>query len=177
LKPKTGQARHRSQLPGLRALPTSNLYGQSELALGFRLQILSFRFAYQAALQSMQLSFVDALVGVIHNCQCFGHHLETLACLPSVSDVFRQKTEDVLLDLLSRAGITGPDQDLPPSVRLRQGVGREGKRLRYYLNYSRAPQSFSYPHASGTDLLTGRPIQKSQPVSLEPWGLIIVEEG
>jgi beta-galactosidase len=91
-----------------------------------------------------------------------------------LSDALQKK---VLLDILGRAGLTGPDQDIPPSVRLRQGVGREGKRLRYYLNYSRAPQSFVYPHASGTDLLTGKPIKKSQPVSLEPWGLIIVEEG
>jgi beta-galactosidase len=91
-----------------------------------------------------------------------------------LSDALQQK---VLLDILGRAGLTGPDQDLPPSVRLRQGVGREGKRLRYYSNYSRAPQSFAYPHAPGTDLLTGKTIQKGQRVSLGPWDLIIIEEG
>jgi beta-galactosidase len=91
-----------------------------------------------------------------------------------LSDALQRK---VLLDILGRAGLTGPDQDLPPPVRLRQGAGRAGKRLRYYLNYSRAPQSFAYPHASGTDLLTGKSVEKSQPVTLEPWGLVIVEEG
>ena len=74
-----------------------------------------------------------------------------------LSDALQRK---VLLDVLGRAGLTGPDQDLPLSVRLRQGVGRDGKRLRYYLNYSRAPQSFAYPHPAGTDLLTGMAVEK-----------------
>jgi beta-galactosidase len=91
-----------------------------------------------------------------------------------LSDALQRK---VLLDVLGRAGLTGPDQDLPLSVRLRQGVGRDGKRLRYYLNYSRAPQSFAYPHPAGTDLLTGMAVEKGQAVALEPWGLVIVEEG
>ena len=72
--------------------------------------------------------------------------------------------------------LTGPDQELPPSVRLRQGRGAAGKMLRYYLNYSGAPQSFEYPHAAGVDLLTGDAVAKGQQVTLEPWGLVIVEE-
>jgi len=69
-----------------------------------------------------------------------------------LSDALQEK---VVRDVLARAGLTGLDQDLPPSVRLRQGMGRGGKMLRYYLNFSREPQSFGYPHAPGADLLTG----------------------
>ncbi len=91
-----------------------------------------------------------------------------------LSDALQDK---VLRDLLGRSGLTGSDQDLPPAVRLRQGLGRDGKPLRYYLNYSRSPQSFAYPHASGSDLLTGEGIDEGQQVTLEPWDLVIIEEG
>ena len=90
-----------------------------------------------------------------------------------LSDALQEK---VLLDVLGRAGLTGPDQELPPPVRLRQGRGTAGKMLRYYLNYSGAPQSFEYPHPAGVDLLTGDAVAKGQQLTLEPWGLVIVEE-
>jgi beta-galactosidase len=82
----------------------------------------------------------------------------------------------VLLDVLKRAGLTGPDQGLPPPVRLRQGVSRDGTRLRYYLNFSGQPQAFAYPHGSGADVLTGRAMAKGANVTLEPWDLVVVEE-
>ncbi len=90
-----------------------------------------------------------------------------------LSDALQAK---VVRDVLARAGLTGPDQDLPPAVRLRQGMGRGAKMLRYYLNFSREPQSFDYPHAPGTDLLTDTAIATGQPVTLDPWGLAIIEE-
>jgi beta-galactosidase len=84
--------------------------------------------------------------------------------------------EKIVLEVLELAGLTGPDQGLPEPVRLRQGVSRGGKRLRYYLNYSDHRQTFPYPHASGTDVLTGQAIEKGADVTLEPWDLVIVEE-
>jgi len=84
--------------------------------------------------------------------------------------------EKVLLDVLKSAGLFGPDQELPATVRLRQGIGNSGKRIRYYLNYSGVPQKFLYPHASGMDLLSGKAVLKSETVMLEPWDLAIVEE-
>jgi beta-galactosidase len=90
-----------------------------------------------------------------------------------LSDALQEK---VLLDILGRAGLTGPDQELPPSVRLRQGLSPAGRHLRYYLNYSPSPQSFTYPHGAGTDLLTGQSIENGQQVTLGPWDLVIVEE-
>ena len=90
-----------------------------------------------------------------------------------LSDALQEK---VLRDILERAGLTGPDQNLPAPVRLRQGVGRGGKTPRYYQNFSREPPLFGYPHAAGVDLLTGTAIEKGEQVTLEPWGLVIVEE-
>lgn len=52
----------------------------------------------------------------------------------------------VLLDVLKKAGLTGPDQDLPAAVRVKHGTNRPGKTLHYYLNYSNDPQTFSYTY-------------------------------
>jgi beta-galactosidase len=84
--------------------------------------------------------------------------------------------EKVLLDVLQLAAVTGPDQTLPPSVRAKHGVNRGGKTVHYYLNYSSDARTFSYPYGSGTDLLTQAAVAHSQPVTLKPWDLFIIEE-
>jgi hypothetical protein len=48
-----------------------------------------------------------------------------------------------------------------------------GKPIRYYLNYSDQARTFSYPHESGTDILTQS--QSRSQLNLSPWGLVIVE--
>ena len=83
--------------------------------------------------------------------------------------------KQVVREVLELAGLTGPDQGLPEPVSLRQGVGRDGTRLRYYLNFSGQPQTFPYPHASGRDVLSGRAIEKDSDVTLGPWDLVVVE--
>jgi beta-galactosidase len=82
----------------------------------------------------------------------------------------------VLLDVLKLAGLTGPDQQLPEKVTVKHGTGNSGRRIHYYFNYSGAELRFTYPYAAGTDLLTGKAIGGSAPVSLAPWDLVIVEE-
>jgi beta-galactosidase len=55
-------------------------------------------------------------------------------------------------------------------------VDNAGKNLHYYLNYSSQSQTFTYPYISGVDVLTRKPISKSQAVELAPWDLVIIEE-
>ncbi|MEK7754877.1 MAG: beta-galactosidase [Acidobacteriota bacterium] len=83
---------------------------------------------------------------------------------------------EIVRDVLQRAGLTGPDQQLPPSVKVRHGRNGRGKLLHYYLNFSGQDQSFSYPYAPGSDLLTGSPVRGGQAVTLRPWDLAIVAE-
>ena len=61
-------------------------------------------------------------------------------------------------------------------VRVKHGADNAGKNLHYYLNYSSQSQTFTYSYAGGVDLLTRKPIQKSQVVTLGPWNLVIIEE-
>jgi beta-galactosidase len=78
-------------------------------------------------------------------------------------------------DVLKQAGIV-PEAGLPAKVRARQAVGRDGKALRFYLNYSGEPQSFAYAHGAGTELLSQRPVAAGARLALGPWDLAVVRE-
>jgi beta-galactosidase len=82
----------------------------------------------------------------------------------------------VLLSVLQKAGLTGPDQNLPASVRVKHGVNRKGQTLHYYLNYSNDPQTVTYSYAPSVDLLTQTAVAKGQAIILKPWDLVILEE-
>ena len=91
----------------------------------------------------------------------------------ALSDTLQTK---MLLDVLQMAGLTGPDQELPRSVRVKHGTNRNGKVIHYYLNYSSGPQTFKYKYKSGKDLLTDLAVPSFQLVTLKPWDLVIIEE-
>jgi beta-galactosidase len=84
--------------------------------------------------------------------------------------------EKVLLDVLTLAGLAGPDQQLTAPVRVKHGTDNAGKVLHYYLNYSGENQTFTYPYEGGTELLSHKPVTKSQAITLAPWDLVIIEE-
>jgi beta-galactosidase len=83
---------------------------------------------------------------------------------------------EIIRDLLKHAGLAGPDQSLPPVVKVRHGRNSQGKTLHYYLNFSGTKQSFAYPYSNGADLLTNSSINNGQTLTLNPWDLSIVCE-
>ncbi len=83
---------------------------------------------------------------------------------------------EVMRDVLSQAGLTGPDQSLPAEVKVRHGRNQQGRLLHYYLNFSGKEQSFAYPYADGTDLLTDKPAAKGKSLTLGPWEVAIIAE-
>jgi beta-galactosidase len=84
--------------------------------------------------------------------------------------------EAVLLEVLQQAGITGPDQNLPATVRVKHGSNAKGKMLHYYFNYSSEAQTFSYLYGAGVDLLSQTATNRGQTVPLKPWDVAIIEE-
>ncbi len=82
----------------------------------------------------------------------------------------------VLRDALTKAGLTGPDQNVPAAVHVQHGVNRQGKRLHYYFNYSGSEQKATYSYGAGTNLLDGKSIARGATLTLAPWDLAIVEE-
>ena len=90
-----------------------------------------------------------------------------------LSEGLQQK---LLQRVLDEAHLGGPDQKLPAAVRVKHGVTRAGKALHYYFNFSAAAQEVVYPYGSGTELLANRPVTSGATVSLEPWGVAIIED-
>jgi beta-galactosidase len=82
----------------------------------------------------------------------------------------------VVLDALRDAGLTGPDQQLPPSVRAKNGIARDGRKLHYYLNYSSQSATMTYSQGAATDILTGKALSQGQEISIGPWDLVIGKE-
>ena len=83
---------------------------------------------------------------------------------------------EIVREVLKRAGLTGPDQTLPATVKVRHGRNAQGKLLHYYLNFSGEEQSFPYPYGNGSDLLTDTSLRVGQALKLKPWDLAIVAE-
>ena len=83
---------------------------------------------------------------------------------------------EILLSVLELAGLTGPDQSLPATVRVKHGLNRKGKALHYYLNYSSDPQTVTYAYGPGADLLTQSAVARAQSMALKPWDAAIIEE-
>jgi len=81
----------------------------------------------------------------------------------------------LIAETLEGAGLMGSDQRLPAAVKVRHGVA-SGRLLHYYLNVSGEARESPYNHRGGTDLLTGRAIEKGGRIQLEPWGVAIVSE-
>ncbi|MGA2182432.1 MAG: beta-galactosidase [Bryobacteraceae bacterium] len=91
--------------------------------------------------------------------------------------VLSDKLQEAVLErVLDQTQLTGPDQKLPTSVKVKHGINRAGKAIHYYFNFSTAAQSITYPYAAGTELLLNRPITGGATLSLEPWGVAIVEQ-
>jgi len=90
-----------------------------------------------------------------------------------LSDALQSK---VLFEVLRAAGLTGSDQALPPSVRVKHGTNHNGKTVHYYLNYSNESQTIVYAYKTGHDLLSNESVTPQQSVTLKPWDLVIVEE-
>jgi beta-galactosidase len=83
---------------------------------------------------------------------------------------------NVITDVLKRAGLPSPDQNLPDRVKVRHGRNTQHKLLHYYLNFSGDEQTVPYAYGDGSDLLTSAPINKNQTLRLKPWNLAIIAE-
>jgi beta-galactosidase len=82
----------------------------------------------------------------------------------------------VLQSSLQELGLTGPEQQLPDSVKTRSGTNGFKRAVHYYFNYAGSEVSFSYPRKPGTELLKGQRVAAGAKLTLAPWDVAIVEE-
>ena len=94
-----------------------------------------------------------------------------LACQPSPA-----LAEAAVQDLLTRTGqLATLGHPTWPVVR-KTGVNSLGRRLAYYLNYSDSASKVPYRGLRGKELLTDRGVNTGETLTLERWGVAIVEE-
>ncbi|MEO6716928.1 MAG: beta-galactosidase [Novosphingobium sp.] len=82
--------------------------------------------------------------------------------------------EKILADAATHAGVT----DIPAArfpIIVRSGVLKDGRLVRYVLNYSVTPATVPAGIA-GIDLLTGQTVTTGQRLALDPWGVAIVAQ-
>ena len=82
----------------------------------------------------------------------------------------------VLLQVLETAGLTGPDQKLPSTVRVKHGSSNAGRAMHFYLNFSSREQRVPYSYSPGVDVLSTRDLTHGGEISLAPWGVAVIEE-
>ena len=82
-----------------------------------------------------------------------------------LSDTLQAK---VIAQELKLANLTGPDQSLPATVRVKHGTNRSGKKIHYYLNYSSDSKTLTYTYGAGKDLLTDAAVTPNQTLTLKP---------
>jgi beta-galactosidase len=91
----------------------------------------------------------------------------------AVSDKLQQT---IVLDELRAVGLVGADQQVPANIRVKHGIGNDGRRMHYYLNYSSVESNLKYSYGAGKDLLTGSAIANGEQLTLKAWDVAIVEE-
>lgn len=85
-------------------------------------------------------------------------------------------TSKILEGVIKSADLWKEDQQMAFPLITKSGVNQKGKKLHYYFNYSAAQRTAQYPHGAGTELLSNKAMLKGEQMTLEPWGIKIIEE-
>jgi beta-galactosidase len=90
-----------------------------------------------------------------------------------VSDSLQEK---IIINALKTAAVPMEMSGLPAEVRVKHAVLADGTPVHAFFNFSGKTQQFVYGSAGVLEVLSGRPIKKSQAVTLPPWDLAIIKE-
>ncbi|WCE00155.1 beta-galactosidase [Streptomyces sp. HUAS 31] len=93
-----------------------------------------------------------------------GWYVATALDRPGVDRIVRR--------ILARHDLLGPCADRP-TVETATRVAPDGTRLLFLLNHAPEPARFT-AHATGTDLLTGKRVEKGEQLTLDPLGTLVL---
>ena len=82
--------------------------------------------------------------------------------------------EELISYLTKKADVKASPLHFP--IIVKNGTNDFGKKIRYYLNYSKNTQKIKHCDFDGSSLLEDIPVKAGDEITLEPWGLHIVEE-
>ncbi|MCF2717240.1 beta-galactosidase [Paenibacillus sp. UKAQ_18] len=83
---------------------------------------------------------------------------------------------ELFSSVAKKAGVWGLDQEASYPIIVKSGTNELGRTIRYYFNYSEQAGSVVYPHGDGKELIGEHAVTQGQTLTLEPWGVIIIEE-
>lgn len=98
-------------------------------------------------------------------------HLYYIGSLPS-----EELLGKVIGMALDKSGIKPFPDNLAFPIIFRSGKNSQGKHIHYFFNYSDKEETISYPLNGGVELISGKKINKSQALPIEPWGVAIIEQ-
>jgi beta-galactosidase len=84
--------------------------------------------------------------------------------------------EKILKQALQKANLWSADQALSFPLITKSGINAQGKKVHYYFNYSSLLYPIAYPHKKGKELLSNVSVAQNSTLSLEAWGVKVVEE-
>jgi beta-galactosidase len=92
-----------------------------------------------------------------------------------------QLTENILREAMIKANIWDGLDHVEHAIHFplitKSGVNQHGKKVHYYFNYSAKPSTdVPYLHPNGQELLSNTPVLRNNRMTLEAWGVKIVEE-
>ena len=82
----------------------------------------------------------------------------------------------IIIQVLETAGLTGPDQKLPSTIRVSHGSSNTGRAMHFYLNFSSLEQRLPYSYSPGVDVLSNRDLTRGGEIPLAPWRVAVIEE-
>ena len=101
------------------------------------------------------------------------HYGKGLACY--IGCFFEDGTLDALVAFFAKeAGLSLPAFRFP--LILHEGTNENGKKIRYFFNYSGREASFTYDAPDGISLLEEKPVAQGSQITLAPWGFKIIEQ-
>jgi len=84
--------------------------------------------------------------------------------------------EKILEEAAKRAGLWGPQQTIHFPTVMRSGILANGHAVHYVLNYTADSVNAVYPFPAGKDFLSGGDMAQNGTISLQPWGVAVIEE-
>lgn len=82
---------------------------------------------------------------------------------------------EIIQKAANEAGINSLSSHYHYPVIFRSGINSLGKQIRYVFNYSAESVEVNYPFNPGIELISGNKVEKAQTLTLEPWGVAIIE--
>jgi beta-galactosidase len=85
-------------------------------------------------------------------------------------------TEKILRGALEKSNLWRADQNAYFPLITKTGVNEQGRGVHYYFNYSATPNTVQYPHKNGKELLSNQAVLQNSTLTLDAWGVKIIEE-